>query len=52
MVHSFRKEQGCDYDETFAPVAHMTTIPLLVVASVHHWYISQLDVQNNFLNGE
>jgi hypothetical protein len=37
----------------FAPVAHMTTIhTLLVVASVWKWSISQLDVKNDFLNGE
>jgi hypothetical protein len=39
--------------ETFAPVAHMTTIyTLLVVASVQRWFIPQLDVKNIFLNGE
>jgi hypothetical protein len=49
----FQQEQGRDYDETFAPVAHMTTVrTLLVVASVRQWYVSQLDVQNVFLNGE
>ncbi|KAK1685930.1 hypothetical protein QYE76_046778 [Lolium multiflorum] len=48
-----RQEHGRDYDETFAPVAHMTTVrTLLVVASVRHWSVSQLDVQNAFLNGE
>jgi hypothetical protein len=48
----FQQEQGCDYDETFAPVAHITTIyTLLVVASIQEWSISQLDVKNDFLNG-
>jgi hypothetical protein len=47
---SFQQEHGRDYDETFAPVAHMTTVhTLLVVASVRAWSISQLDVKNVFL---
>jgi hypothetical protein len=51
--HSFQQEQSCDYDETFALVAHMITIhTLLVVAYVREWSISQLDVKNVFLNGE
>jgi hypothetical protein len=37
----FQQEHGRDYDETFALVAHMTTIhTLLVVASVREWSIS------------
>jgi hypothetical protein len=49
----FQQEQDHDYDETFVPVAHMTTIhTLLVMASVREWSISQLDVKNVFLNGE
>jgi hypothetical protein len=37
--------QSRDYDETFALVAHMTTIhTLLVVTSVRHWFMSHLDV--------
>ncbi|WVZ64985.1 hypothetical protein U9M48_014422 [Paspalum notatum var. saurae] len=48
-----RLEHGRDYDETFAPIAHMTTVrALLAMASVREWSISQLDVKNTFLNGE
>jgi hypothetical protein len=53
VAHGFQQEQGRDYDETFAPIAHMITICTLpVVASVQEWSISQLDVKNIFLNGE
>ena len=53
VARGFQQEHGRDYDETFAPVAHMTTVhSLLVVASVRRWSVSQLDVQNAFLNGK
>jgi hypothetical protein len=53
VAHDFQQEHGRDYDETFAHVTHMTTIhTLLIVASVWGWSISQLDVENIFLNGE
>jgi hypothetical protein len=53
IAHDFQQEQGCNYDETFALVAHITTIhTLLTVASFQEWSISQLDVKNVFLNGE
>jgi hypothetical protein len=53
VARGFQQEHGRDYDETFAPVAHMTTIrTLLVMASVRGWSISQVDVKNVFFNGE
>jgi hypothetical protein len=53
VAHGFQQEHGQDYAETFAPVAHMTTIhTLLAVASVRRWSISQFDVKNIFLNDD
>ena len=52
MARGFQQEHGCNYDETFAPMAHMATARTFVVASVRRWSVSQLDVKNVFLNGE
>lgn len=52
MACGFQQEHGRDYDETFAPVTHITTVCTLVVAPVRAWSISQLDVKNTFLNSE
>jgi hypothetical protein len=53
VARGSQQEQGHDYDRTFAPVAHMTTVrTLLAVASIRHWSVTQLDVQNTFLNDE
>jgi hypothetical protein len=53
VAHGFQQKQDRDYDESFAPVAHITTIhTLLAVASIREWSISQFDVKKVFLNGE
>ncbi|CAM8972847.1 unnamed protein product [Rhodiola kirilowii] len=53
VARGFLQEYVRAYDETFAPIAHMTTNhTLLDVTSFCEWFISQLDVKNAFLNVE
>jgi len=53
VAKGYSQQHGMDYEETFAPVAKMTTIcTLIVVASIRQWHIYQLDVKNAFLNGD
>ncbi|CAJ2641032.1 unnamed protein product [Trifolium pratense] len=53
VAKGFSQQYGMDYEETFAPVAKMTTIrTLIAVASVRQWNIFQMDVKNAFLNGD
>ena len=51
MAQGFFQEYKIDYEETFAPIAKMTTIRTLIfVVAVHQWLLYQLDVKNAFLN--
>ena len=53
VYKGYRQEEGVDYHETYAPVASLTTIRLLVAISVM-WKtpIHQMDVKTAFLNGD
>uniref|UniRef100_A0A2N9IL03 Reverse transcriptase Ty1/copia-type domain-containing protein n=1 Tax=Fagus sylvatica TaxID=28930 RepID=A0A2N9IL03_FAGSY len=46
-------EYGIDYEETFAPVARLSSVrTLLAVAASRQWKLFQIDVKNAFLNGD
>ncbi|KAK5844262.1 hypothetical protein PVK06_000398 [Gossypium arboreum] len=52
VVKGFSQKYGLDYLETFAPVARLDTIRLLIaLAAQMQWKIHQLDVKSAFLNG-
>ncbi|GJZ94301.1 zinc finger, CCHC-type containing protein [Tanacetum coccineum] len=53
VIQGFRKKEGIDYFDTYAPVAHITTIRLLLaLAAIHNLVIHQMDVKTTFLNGD
>lgn len=53
VAKGFTQEDGIDYEETFAPVARLTSVKcLIVVAAVRCWSFYQMDVKNAFLNGD
>lgn len=50
MVLGCKQQYGIDYEQTFAPVAKMSTVrALLAVAVVYGWFVIQMDVTNAFL---
>nr|KAJ0187170.1 hypothetical protein LSAT_V11C900496700 [Lactuca sativa] len=49
----FRQKEGIDFFDTYAPVARISTIRLLLaLAAIHNLVIHQMDVKTAFLNGD
>nr|GEU45006.1 zinc finger, CCHC-type [Tanacetum cinerariifolium] len=53
VIQGFRQKKGTDYFDTYAPVARITTIRLLLaLVAIHNLVIHQIDLKTTFLNGD
>ena len=52
VAQGFIQQPGIDYNETFAPVARIDTVRMVLALAAHNkWYVHQMDVMSAFLNG-
>ena len=53
MAKGYAQTHSIDCDETFAPVANMMKVHvMLVVEAARGWHLHQMEVKNTFLQGD
>ena len=52
VAQGYSQVEGLDYGETFAPIARLESVRILLAfATSHHFILHQMDVKSAFLNG-
>nr|GEW66430.1 retrovirus-related Pol polyprotein from transposon TNT 1-94 [Tanacetum cinerariifolium] len=52
VARGYRQEEGIDFEESFAPVAHLESIRIFISYAAHkNMTLYQIDVNTTFLNG-
>jgi hypothetical protein len=52
VAKGYSQVEGLDFDETYAPVARLESIRILLAYATHHVFkLHQIDVKSAFLNG-
>jgi hypothetical protein len=53
VAKGYAQTYGIEYEETYSPVAKMTTIrAIIVMAATKGWSLHQMDIKNDFLHGD
>ena len=53
VAKGYAQEKGIEFEETFAPTCHMTTIRDICDLAAHNgWNVHQLDIKSAFLYGD
>jgi hypothetical protein len=53
VAKGYAQTYGIDYEETYSPVAKMTTVRVIItMATTKGWSLHQMDVKNVFLHGD
>ncbi len=53
VTKGYAQTYGIDYEETYSPVAKMTTVrAIIAMATAKRWSLHQMNVNNAFLHGD
>jgi len=53
VAKGYVQRQGVDFEEVFAPVARLESVPLMLAITAHwSWPVHHMDVKSAFLNGD